>query len=811
LKRLAALLVGVVVAAPAATAAPFPARSGESGLLDVPDATVVGMGHGLLAAELRLDHAAGRPVDFGPLPLSVVAGVMRRLEVGLTSRESGQPGDPKPARVQFGAAAKLQLSPPRVAFPGLAVDVVLDRFSTDPVLGARLIASSADLGRIRLTGFAGTEARTAAFSSLSPTLGGALAVVHRSGTEAVLEALHGPRGANLGAALRWRLAPAYGLSLGFNYLPRDDTFQVSLGIGFGPPLKASASAEAQAAPPEDQDQAPAPAPGELTFTDERPRLRLKMGVASPDRLAERRRIHHPPAVSVAAATPAIHGVQAPAPAPSPDDLLEARRRELDGRAQRLATTSEHLDASEAASVAESRRLAERERELVAREQALDARERRVATHGIATESRRLEALEAELGDRERQLAAQHRGLEPALDAARGRVSEAAAREDLDGKEASRLNASASAGPPERRLELRKQALAARERQLASAEAHLVARSEQLDVAERQLRLTAERLDATQRRLDARGARLELLEQEAAEARPVPAPAPAAPKVPSPPPSEPRVEARPEKDKAVFVMVVKSPTPVVNGPEGQAPAPPAPAGAPVHAGLAADKAVVAATVLMFPTPASELSTLDRKGLDELAKLAAKEGCEVLVWARAESPELMAQAQRRAAEVKARILAAAALQEARITTRVTTRPGARGVDVVVSALRDQGKSATSPAGEAPAPAAGPAAARAAGVDSAGDREIREAILARQPAIQGCVGEGAQRKRLTRAEAVLTLTVARDGRVIQVSAREGDLSGAELEACLAAAAASWKLPAAPGEYTVQVPITVTSEGTR
>ena len=100
--------LGLLLAAPAA-AQLTAARSGESGILDVPDAEVAGLGNGVFAGELRLDSVAGARTEFGPLPLYTVAGLASRLDAGFTMRQWGQPGDPRPTRILFGAAAKVRI------------------------------------------------------------------------------------------------------------------------------------------------------------------------------------------------------------------------------------------------------------------------------------------------------------------------------------------------------------------------------------------------------------------------------------------------------------------------------------------------------------------------------------------------------------------------------------------------------------------------------------------------------------------------------------------------------------------------------
>jgi hypothetical protein len=249
------------------------------------------------------------------------------------------------------------------------------------------------------------------------------------------------------------------------------------------------------------------------------------------------------------------------------------------------------------------------------------------------------------------------------------------------------------------------------------------------------------------------------------------------------------------------MVVKAPTAIVKERASGA-ASGAGAGS-SSSGVAVEKAVIAATVVMFPTAATQLSELDRETLDNIAKLAAKSGGELLIWARAKEPALVAEAERRAAEIRARATTAGPLDASRITSRITMRPGAQGVDVVVSALRETAKPRT----EAP-PEAGSAAPRLEPGES-GKRQIRDAVVAAQPSIEACIGEHLQRRRAQRGEGLLKVSVSAQGRVTKVVASGGDLSGDELDACLAAAAATWQFPTGEAAYAVDVPITVMAGG--
>lgn len=786
-----------------AAAAPWPARSGERGILDVPDAEVSGIGGGLLGAELRLDRVSGEPTDFGPLPVYLVSGIFPTLDLGASVRESGQPGDPRPSRTIFGFSAKQQLWAPAGTLPGGALSLVLDRVNRGGVAGARLALSTGEISFLRLAAFVGGEAEVDGLGNAGPTAGLAATAALPRGMELAGEALAGPRGENLGLAVRWGAQSTLGVSLGVNYLPGDDAFRVALALAFRPKPKPIPVKVLEELKPKVEEEEEIVAAG---FLDDRPHFRLRIRSAGVLALGEPRRLQHGP-ITVAAAAPAPARGPAAAPAaparaaaPSLDDLAEAQLREqealAEARERRVRSTGEQLDARGKGAGDDTRSAEARERELAAREQQLDARERRAPRLPPSQQQRQLESLEAQLAAQERQLAAQERSLVPAIDAAQGRERDAGTREEAERQEAARLAATASAAPSRTaQLDLRKQALGARNRQLAALEAQLVAKGERVDAVERQLRVRGERLDAWGRRLDTRTERLDLVERRELEQRPPAAPRPAEPK-------DARAPA-PAAGKPAFVMVVKSPTAIVKERAG-APAGAAP-GTALHAGVAVEKAVAAATVVVYPTPATQLSELDRETVDNIARLAARDRCELLIWARAKEPSLMAEAQRRADELRTRAIAVGPLAPAQVVTRITTRPGAQGVDVVVSALRETAKPA------APAPAAPAQAAPALLAGESGKRQIRDAVVAAQPSIEACVGEHLERRRLDRAEGVLRVTISTAGQATRVATGEGDLAGPDLEACLTKAAAGWTFPASDAEYVVDVPITIIRGGTR
>lgn len=791
--RTRVLLAGfAALLAARAGAQPFPARSGELGIIDVPDAEIAGRGRSYLAAELRFDRVAGGPNDFGPLPAYGLIGLLDAADLGFSMREWGQPGDPRPAKMLFGAAAKLQLWQPRAGVPGMAVSTVLDRVNDATVVSGRIAMSTASLP-VRLAGFAGVEYGTGADgkTGVSGGLAAAVPLTERLRIEA--EALIGPRGRNYGAALRVGLTRNTGISLGANYLPGDEGLRVALTFAFWP---SRAAGQATGAPP---PAAPEPAPSQkLAFADARPRFRLRIPTRGARQLGVPAHAQYGPAAprASAAAAQAKPLPGARAAAPSLDDLAEAHLRDqealADTREQRIRSAGEQLDAREKAALEGQQRLADRERELAGREQQLDARVRTIPAKGPpAQQLRQLESLEAQLASQERNLAAQERSYGPALDAAQGRATDAAAREEAERQAASRLAASVTgASSRALQLDIRKQANAARNRQLAAYEARLVAKGEYVDALEQQLRRKAERLDAWSRRLDTLTGRLDLLERLRAE--------------PKAPPARTKpggtTAALTPKDRAAFVMVVKSPTALVKQ-RPSAPGAPVPAPA-LRTGVEAEKTVAAATVLIFPTPASQLSELDVEALTDIAQQAARDRCELLVWARAKDPASMPEAQRRATDIQTRAIAAGPLDANQVVTRITVRPGAKGVDVVVSALRETAQPAAAPAAP-PLPKLLPG--------ESGNRQLREVVQAAQGSIEACVVELLEAKRLPRAEGVLKLTIGTAGRVTRITTGPGEISGAPVDECLGEASKQWLFPSADGEYVVDVPITVLRGGAR
>ncbi len=281
----ALLAVGL---AGAAGAQPFPTRGGESGLLDVPDAEVLGLGGGLLGAELRWDRGEGGPDAVGPSPLAAALG-LGVAELGLAFREGGAPGDPRPSALLFSSALKVRLAEARPRRPAIALDAVLDRANRDPVGLFRVVLSTLPGRPLRATAFVGGEIDDARPLEGGLTGGLAHSVAHRT-LEIVAQALAGPRGAVVGGAVRWTPRPTFGLSLGADWLPTESGVRVGLGMGF---LSPAPPRPARKAPPPARPPAPAPraAPTGPSFADERPRFRLRVREAQVPGEGEGRRHH----------------------------------------------------------------------------------------------------------------------------------------------------------------------------------------------------------------------------------------------------------------------------------------------------------------------------------------------------------------------------------------------------------------------------------------------------------------------------------------------------------------------------------------
>jgi len=636
----------LLVSGPAA-ASPFPTRQGEQGLLDVPTADVSGPGGGQIGGELRLDRSPGRPTSFGPLPLGIGFGILRNLDGAFSLREGGYPGDRQPAPLAYSAALKYRLVPASGLWPGLAVGATLDSFNTQGKLGARLIASTAELGRIRFAAFAGAEGHGPRPVSVGPTGGLAAAVILRSDLETVVEGLAGPRGALVGAALRWSFTPKLGISLGASWVPRDNDVRFSLGFGLAaaPPAKRRGPA-APAAPPEKVVEAAPQKPTGPVFLDERPRMRMRIVSLAASRPGEPRHLQYGPYSDAGRSSPTARPARI-----EPADAQQARAQELSGAAEGLGSRERRLRAAEAAlasrmerATAERAALEERDRQLAAHSRAVEARERQMKAAGKASEKEvAIAHTEEKFRAQEAELAGREAAANEELSRTAARLVEAARREEQLAPPLSRAQAAEVRSKGS--LDAQAAAVEARQAWLSALEERLSATRARIEASERSNELFDVRLGAVERRLANTEDRLALLDKRlrvrAAAPPPLPA-APAATSVPEAAPAEP---------------------------------------------AASPRAVAAATVVQLAAPDAPVAALDREAVEGLARLAAREERELLVWARAANPGLMEQAARRAEELKA-VAVAAGLPAARVTTRVTLRPSTQGIDVVVSALQPDG---------------------------------------------------------------------------------------------------------------------------
>jgi hypothetical protein len=536
--------------------------------------------------------------------------------------------------------------------PGAALSAVLDGIEGRSTTDLR-VALSTPPGSFRLAGFAGAQFAGGLGDSAGLAAGVAFTIALPRGTDLVAEALTGPSGENFGIALRRVVSPIMGAFIGANFFPADSGFRVSFGIAFSPSRRTTPTGAVRA--PALPGSPPGGPPQEIaSLLTGRPRFRLKSFVASPSALTLPRTLQHAPIASrtsAALSRPEPAAAPTVARAPTLEDLAASQVSEQEGlvatRQGRVKATAEQLDSRERDAQEAARQADERERQLGERERQLDGGERlRVGKSPPTEEQRQLESLETQAAAQERNLAMQEQTYAPAIAAALAREKDAGTRKELEEQEAARLAASVASQPTRaQQLEIRKQGVAARTRELAAAEARLLAKGERVDALERRLRTRTQRLDAWKRRLDARTERLGIAERTSAAPKPgTPGNAPAA-----------------------------------------APAAPAAPAATATATITVETSVAGAAMVSFATPGEAASQFELDAIDNLARLAVREQCTILVWARAKDPSLNAEAERRATELKARIVAGG-VPASRVSTRVTFRPGAKGVDVVVSALRE-----------------------------------------------------------------------------------------------------------------------------
>jgi len=760
---IALLLAAGLFPAAAGGAVPFPTRQGEVGLLDVPSADVSEVGGGLMGGELRFDRTPGQPNAIGPLPLSLVFGLLNRVDGGFSMREGGFPGDRRSSTgLLFASALKLQAFPASGSFPGAALSLTADRMNDLAVFGARLAASTADLGRIRLAAFAGAEGT--AFSDLGATAGLAAAVIHRSDLETVVEAVYGPQGSLFAGAFRWAFTPKVGLSLGLSYLPRDSSLRVSLGFSLAAASTRRKKPGAVEAPKPVVTEAKA-APRGPTFLDDRPRFRMRIASVAPGDPGPRHVQHGP------FGDPGRHSPTARPQSLEPADPQEVRARDLESAGETLDARERRLRSAEAALAARDERLAaerarleKRRADLEGLAERLDGRERQVKPAGKPGER------EVALAETEEKLRQSEAEQAAAAALARAEAERGAGREREQQQLEQQARTQARSAPEKASLEAQESAQASRRDLLGAYENRLSATRGRLESVEKGLELQGLELDARERRLSAREDRLLAMERRArargaevaAAPRAAPGAAPAAP----------------------LAMVLKAPSNILRGTGAAAVVPGAVA-----------KAVSAATVVALATPDQPLAATDKDAVESTARLAAQEKSELLVWARAQNPGLMEAAARRAEELKA-LAVAAGMPAAGVTTRVTLRPSSNGIDVVVSAIREG--AAAAPTDRGPALAEG----------ETGKRQLRDALAQVRPDIERCFQAAMAARRIDRAEVVLQLAVDAGGKVESIAAT-GALGGGEVDRCLSDAASGWRLPSAPGGYSTEIPTSVVGTG--
>lgn len=230
-----ALAATALVLCAEAQGEPFPARTGESGYLDVPSAEVRDQASGMIATELRYERSSGARYLLGPSPLSLTIGLGWNLEVGLGLREGGLPGDPRPSPLLFSGVLKVKFLEAEGWRPALAVDLGADRINHQLGLSSRLVASTRAFGPVRFAAYAGVEMPDFEPFVIGPVGGIAAVVGLPRETEVVVQAFGGRQGFDLGGAFRWRVLPYAGLSLGVDWQPGISGVRASVGVAFYSP------------------------------------------------------------------------------------------------------------------------------------------------------------------------------------------------------------------------------------------------------------------------------------------------------------------------------------------------------------------------------------------------------------------------------------------------------------------------------------------------------------------------------------------------------------------------------------------------
>jgi hypothetical protein len=240
----------MVLGASARAESPLPTHTGESGYLDVPSADTLGRGGATFVLDLRYLQTADSGRAFGPSPLVMSFG-LGRFEAGLSLRQSGLPGDPRPATTIPAGVGKFSILEAKGKRPALAVDLFIDRINRDPVFHLRGLASTERYRRMRLSAFAGGVVGVDKPSGF--TAGLALSVLGPRHTDFMGELLRQPMGPLVGLGVRWQPLPQFALAVGASYLPEDaKTWLAGVSIAFlNPPLARPSPATLGDKPPEE--------------------------------------------------------------------------------------------------------------------------------------------------------------------------------------------------------------------------------------------------------------------------------------------------------------------------------------------------------------------------------------------------------------------------------------------------------------------------------------------------------------------------------------------------------------------------------
>ncbi|HZZ83304.1 MAG TPA: hypothetical protein VFE30_02110 [Anaeromyxobacteraceae bacterium] len=793
------LSLALVALAPSVRAAPFPARGGETGLLDVPDAEVLPAGTGMFGGEFRFDHRPGSQPDVGPMPISIVGGTGRRFDVGLSLREWGRPGDPHPSPLLFNAALKYHLLDATDYLPSLAVDVTADRFNWKATSSTHLIASTPDLGRVRFAGFLGVDGLGGGPGKVGPSTGLAASLALNSKYDAVAEALAGPGGPLFGAALRWSVTPVAGFSFGVSWLPRDSGVRFSIGLGLSTPTRRRVRKDAPK--PKTVVAVKEKASGPV-FLDDRPHFRLRIrGPATADGDARHLQYGLVSALQapVATAEPQATHSSVRNLALSADDQaardLDRRDEQLDARQRRLAAAEAGITSKEHAQQQQALELSRLEHKSLERQKSLDARDAALRGGPPTDRERQLVVSEGQFRSAEQDLQTQRLALRSISEAASQRQAGAHKKQLELQEEVLRLSKARSAERQAARvLEMRRQLVAARNAHLSALDEQLAAAFERQDVMERSLRVWTEQLAAAEKRQTTQSDRLTLVEQRKSGVVAATATAPSMPVQPPPaagalvkvPPVPAPATATARQDPIGYSIALGAPRHLQVQPS------PAEPSSSIDFSSAT---VLAATVVYFPDSSASMQDLDREALAGVARVA-RDGATVLVRARAKDEPGLTEAARRGDEVK-KVLVLDGVPASAIVLQTAVRPNAKLVDVVVSAIRGR---AAAPAPKRGAPPLVPG--------SEGAKQLHQVLSGRQASVERCVNTALAEKHPTRAAGAIKLSFSAEGRIEHAAADEA-LGGAGLARCLEANGATWGFPSAGAPYSAEFPITAVISG--